>query len=852
LAGNIKQVVERIRNKIPFNKGISRMPVNSLPGFLGDMQNFEYSDGTVKNRMGSRVINFMSDNLWYHIETFQICGVNVTLGLNYKRELWAWLPQWPETDFRVCNSSPFRTYRHTSSETGISQYTRHFSFTQGNKFWMKEDAQTVIMFSDYGEIFRIMKNGFFRITADDYYADQADLIESIREDFNATTGRIYLDIKDSTNKVFDTLPYAVDDVKKNGHRIQGDVRFAWVNELGVVSELSEPMYFDKYRHSMFSLVSLLNFNQDKKTVNATKIIKPNAVIEDRQIGISGKWNGSAALEFTVSGDAWTPTNPYSTHESDVGEVYGVVMIVMQGEYWDNTTSTNTVITPGIYMCMADKATGDHRNFYKSEHIGNFAKLQMLTVRDTALGGIFQIDERNISSFPRVYAVDSTDPEYSMFKDALYVLITQDGSKINDITVSGSYGNSRWVKFKNDPKWIETYKQHASFYSLVIDGTDNFIRIEGIVAVVTNLRLTFDDNAGNPNYEKSTWHNDLICAMQAPFRSDLVTGYIRKPFDCWELDGEKNLQPVDVDINGQTVLVNSGDSDVILSGSELEINKIMLNNQRFAVWNDNHIVAVSQRCFVDGGEIVYEGLAETIDSSYNFNQGNGDLKIGAFPVCAMDYTGIRKIPYPLPLVARAIRSPKDIAVSGDTVYVVEGSKVWFGSVNDMLLRDSVNSQASIYMIAEFDAGIVASTNKGLFYVARNDIKSIFGGESILPRFIAVCSGGVIAVEGRDIYIIYKHITDSGAWYPSAIKINPTASEINLEGELKTVSIGKYIYLADDWNVWIYNIDEKMWCGKFNYGSRIHRLFVFNGKLAVSFDSGIDRKLAFDRPHPEQGN
>lgn len=135
---------------------------------------------------------------------------------------------------------------------------------------------------------------------------------------------------------------------------------------------------------------------------------------------------------------------------------------------------------------------------------------------------------------------------------------------------------------------------------------------------------------------------------------------------------------------------------------------------------------------------------------------------------------------------------------------------------------------------------------LFVDVGSPVRSVVRGETIIARFIAPCSGGVIAIEGRDIYIIYKHITDSGAWYPSAIKINPTASEINLEGELKTVSIGKYIYLADDWNLWIYNIDEKMWCGKFNYGSRIHRLFVFNGKLAIIFDSGIDRKLAFDRP------
>ena len=58
MAGNIKQVVERIRNKIPFNKGISRMPVNSLPGFVGDMQNFEYVNEIVSAFNKGRNIAF--------------------------------------------------------------------------------------------------------------------------------------------------------------------------------------------------------------------------------------------------------------------------------------------------------------------------------------------------------------------------------------------------------------------------------------------------------------------------------------------------------------------------------------------------------------------------------------------------------------------------------------------------------------------------------------------------------------------------------------------------------------------------------------------------------------------------
>lgn len=855
MAGNLKQVVERIRNKIPFNKGISRMPVNSLPGFLGDMQNFEYSDGTLKNRLGSRVINFMSDNLWYHIETFQICGVNVTLGLNYKRELWAWLPQWPETDFRVCNSSPFRTYRHTSSATGTSSYTRHFSFTQGNKFWMKEDAQTVIIFSDYGEIFRIMKNGFFRITADEDYADQREAVQDIRDDFNATTGRLYLDIKEATNKVFDERMYIGDEYIRRSHRITGETRFAWVNELNVISELSDPIDIEGYKHVVVSKFQPVPLGE-KKAINFERIVKYNGEVNTSSA--AQEHTSTGWQEATLVADKWVPAPTY-TEEVDV---FGFILAVERG-YYDDGSGNKTEIPEGVYLCLSTD-TGAPTGILPIKPTNTEYNFNAITLPMIDIGREYTYeDEVTFYTAPVLSLGDLAIP--SLVKVALGGTDTSD--YVEMVSFDGTYNYDETViDFRSTVGLYSSayIKLSDSYNSKLFDGNNNYL-ISNTVSgeylsfsgrfFETKIKmLTSNPQAGN----KMEWSTELVRAIEgADFLSSAGWSFFQnKGYDCWDCVGylkAVNISSIDID-NGLIYIDNVPDNaDIALVCSEVDIwDAIDSLTQRFALWNESHIQGISQRFFADivNREIVYEGefQAETNnlnirDAEINYN----DYEIRSAPLMTLDYTGLRRIPMPLPLIRRAMRNPQHIALSGGYVYSIEDGKVWYGSVNDCMMVDSFEVNASIYQVAEFDSGLILATNKGLLFVdVGSPVRSVVRGETIIARFIAPCSGGVIAIEGRDIYIIYKHITDSGAWYPSAIKINPTASEINLEGELKTVSIGKYIYLADDWNLWIYNIDEKMWCGKFNYGSRIHRLFVFNGKLAISFDSGIDRKLAFDRP------
>jgi len=206
---------------------------------------------------------------------------------------------------------------------------------------------------------------------------------------------------------------------------------------------------------------------------------------------------------------------------------------------------------------------------------------------------------------------------------------------------------------------------------------------------------------------------------------------------------------------------------------------------------------------------------------------------------------------LPMIRRAMRNPQHLTTAGGKVYAVEDNKIWVGSVDDFMMIDYIEIHSAVDHIASFDTGIIASTRQGLFYVASGEgIKRVVGGEMIMSKFLAPCSGGALSVDGRDIHIVYKQVTETGAWYPTVAKINNALTEINLEGEIKSVSIGKRIYIADDWNVWIYDMDDKVWAGKKHYKNRIHRLFSHKNKLGLAFETGVDRRNSFDNKGGQQ--
>ena len=411
----------------------------------------------------------------------------------------------------------------------------------------------------------------------------------------------------------------------------------------------------------------------------------------------------------------------------------------------------------------------------------------------------------------------------------------------------------WVKPVNSTGWIKlssTPLKTDKVHTIKIESGLDYYKYAGEIFEAC-IRVT----SNNPYTDNEvSWGDNVIRGVELDAGIIVANWSMWKNigYDCWDYLGQisgVNINNFDFERNGIAVTGVDSDTDVILATDQTTLSEILSATQRFALWNNSHIMGISQRAFCDTNGIVYKGSQQLELSNFNYYSDpvSGEkltLNICYLPLMTLDFTGLRRIPMPLPMIRRAMRNPQHLTTAGGKVYSVEDNKIWVGSVDDFMMTDFIEIHSAVDHIASMDTGIVVSTRQGLFYVASGEgIKRVIGGEMIMSKFLAPCSGGVLSVDGRDIHIIYKQVTDSGAWYPSVAKINNALTEINLEGEIKSVSIGDMIYIADDWNVWIYDMANKVWAGKKHYKNRIHRLFGYKNKLGVAFETGVNRRNSF---------
>jgi hypothetical protein len=712
---------------------------------------------------------------------------------------------------------------------------------------MLEDNFSVILVNDYAEIFRIMKNGCFRITADDDYVDQREAIQDARDNDPFIEGRIYVDIKEATNKVFNDRMYIGDEYIRRSHRITGETRFAWVNELGVVSELSDPIDIEGYRHVVVSKFPVVPLT-DKKAINFDRIIKYNGEAGTHKT--ITEHTSSGWSDATLVNNKWVPVPTYTKKI----KVTGFVLAVEKAGYYDDGLGNKTEIEEGVYLCLcvdlgAPIGVVPIRPT-NTEYNMNVICLpcvdiarEYIIINDVIFYNAAVLD-LNALTIPSISSVDTTDYVEPSLIEGEYQF---DETKLTFENGVGLYEKA-YIKLSN------TYNKKVFDKPSTIRIFDS---ISGKYMVFTGqffetkiLLLTSDPQAGNC----MEWDTGIIRAIEGAsiLSEDGWTFWQNIGYDCWEYLGWNKVVSISsIDLDTNLIYIDSvlDGSDIALSASEEKVWELMsLDSNRIALWNNSHIQGISQRLFHNGNSIVYEGAFQFESDNLNIRDDEinySDYKIGYAPLMTLDYTGLRRIPMPMPMIRRAMRNPQHLTTAGGKVYAVEDNKIWVGSVDDFMMIDYIEIHSAVDHIASMDSGIVVSTRQGLYYVASGEgIKRIIGGEMIMSKFLAPCSGGVISVDGRDIHIIYKQVTDTGAWYPTVAKINNALTEINLEGEIKSVSIGKKIYIADDWNVWIYDMDEKVWAGKKHYKNRIHRLFSYKNKLGLAFETGVDRRNSFN--------
>ena len=827
-----KQLLQVIQNKRRINKGIVRRPLENTDGFVSNLYNYELDDGVAKVRLGTRVMNAETDDLWYTLDSFRIGDMDILIGINYKREVWAWLDKWPETNFKVCNSSPFVRYQKKSSGGDFSE-TRQLIFQQGNKFWLEEDNLGIIIINDYGEAYRIMKKGSVRIEEDgtEFVTSRTSNVYK-----SGSVLRLYLDIKNATNKVFDREFYLMDDKKKAGWRIAGDVRMAYVNEMDIVSELSEPINLNEYQHVMASLFPVFDVDPNEFAINVKRLVKDGATADNGSTIYEGQYNsGSGGIQLAAtSGNTWNLSIPGTEEEADA------LMIAVYGDSGvaDNDTgllSPLVDIPEGLYLCVNPSGLFNWLNTTNPD-AGQYIGLTMAAETGQLTYSTVKQVKSVVTSFPRI---ERSTSEY------IYPTDEKGGQFIYDLTLTKASG-TEWLKLSDSPP--EQWKHKARQIEIADSAVGNDMRLKFNGLLLQTSEPIKIKRVGNTYL----FSESMIHGFEFPVYDGQATLLSKGYFDTWTVAGESAISiEEDFDEDKMSSAPDTSavsEFDVAIRGTKIDYFTEATKNFRIALWNNDSILAKSQRFFYDNAarEIVYESDGELDTGYFNWGLKTQNMRTGASPVVAMDNTGIRKISMPLPLVRRAMRNPQHVSVSGGKLYVVEDNKLWFGSSAELMLTNEVELQSGVYGIAEFDSGVVVTTKSGMFYVAEGQYQKVYNSDGVVASFIAPCSGGCIAVEDKDVYLVTKHVTDSGSWYPVLQEIGTPISEVNFVGSLKSTSIGYKIYLADDWNVWVFNLKTKAWSGVFNYGSKIQMVFRFNNKLGVSFCSDIDKRNSFDTP------
>lgn len=829
-----KQLLQVIQNKRRINKGIVRRPLENTDGFVSNLYNYELDDGVAKVRLGTRVMNAETDDLWYTLDSFRIGDMDILIGINYKREVWAWLDKWPETNFKVCNSSPFVRYQKKSSGGDFSE-TRQLIFQQGNRFWLEEDNLGIIIINDYGEAYRIIKKGSVRIEEDgtEFVTSRTSNVYK-----SGSVLRLYLDIKNATNKVFDREFYLMDDKKKAGWRIAGDVRMAYVNEMDIVSELSEPINLNEYQHVMASLFPIFDVDPNEFAINVKRLVKDGAIADNGSRIYEGQYNsGSGGIQLAAtSGNTWNLSIPGTEEEADalMIAVYGDSGFADKGSGYASPTKVD--IPEGLYLCVNMPFHPFCRLNTTNPDAGQYTRFTMEAETGQLRYSVVKQVKSVITSFPRIKRSSSN---YVYPEDEKGNVLPYD---LTLTTVTGT----EWLKLSDTPP--EQWKRKARQIKITDSApfNDMFLKFNGLLLQTSEpIKIK---RVGNTYL----FPESVIRGFEFPVYDGQATLLSKGYFDTWTVAGESVIL-IKEDFNEDKMSSAPATSavsefDVAIRGTKIDYFTEVAKNFRIALWNNDSILAKSQRFFYDNStrEIVYESYGEIDTSYFNWGLKTQNMRTGASPVVAMDNTGIRKISMPLPLVRRAMRNPQHVSVSGGKLYVVEDNKLWFGSSAELMLTNEVELQSGVYGIAEFDSGVVVTTKSGMFYVAEGQYQKVYNSDGVVASFIAPCSGGCIAVEDKDVYLVTKHVTDSGSWYPALQEIGTPISEVNFVGSLKSTSIGYKIYLADDWNVWVFNLKTKAWSGVFNYGSKIQKVFRFNNKLGVSFCSDIDKRNSFDTP------
>lgn len=864
-----KQLIETVKNKVPLTGGLS---IKGYPvmGTLSDMKNFKIEEGVLKLRYGTKTVASFDNKRFYFLKNFEFCGAEVLFGLDYQLCLHAFFENYEGYDFIVRDASQFHKNEMMLPENTIiigkdendknitsDPWTMGRLFENGSQFWAYENQKYIMFFNDHGEIRVIVKDGGFKIHKDEKY--------------------IEVDIKDATNRVFDIPPALKADTRNVAPRITGEYRFARVNELGVISELTEPQYLQTWQ----SQIALYGDVKMLESISSNKQFT-NGVYDTETVGLifcihsNGKYT-----EKTVK-----PSNPAGT------------------AFFNTLISETTPIElEGCYL-FSNITDLSYNKFYLDITSGDINDIY--DVNNQVKRVVFRRHPAGWETMPRFYEFDKNNDSQTSFSNCIFNMeqglvpaqwFENSGKTKNSFAVFSHLvpfqATNYAIHARN--KTLDNYKAPEVWKRFEAEGSEesseesaktSAYNALSLLTDLTNIDVEYDViKKSNDNYVAKAYTKANVYTTWGLFKLETEKNFFEESkgeyftFTWWESDIDENI--IEHQISGEgkvyaadSIQYNSNTDEItqrveytenidgqncyelapmdtvqfsrntneILFGGEVKSNSqnfflgSLQDNGRFAIWNDNKILGISQRLFVNKNT---PNVPVYIDNAVNPN----DLLVRYSPVLSLEFINQRSFRFELPLIRRAIRNPQFLCVSNNYVYEFEDNRLWYGSAYDFMLTGYTYLDGSLLKLIAYNEGVLACTTSGLYYVNRETVQPVVNGRAIRADFAGETQVGGIVIAENKVYVVKTEITDSGARIETANLISEPINELVFNGAIKLTCNKRQLYLADDYNVFGFDTRAGIWNLRYNYGNkRIADIFILDNRLGILFDNEVDAAKA----------
>jgi hypothetical protein len=835
--------------KITAEKGLLRTLNNSALGFVSDLHNMEINDnGVVVRRKGTRLISKSTEqHRWYFLEESVINSVNFLFGLDYRRRLYCWLKYWPELNIRVFSKLITNDF---IINTGAGESsTRQVSFSRGSKFWFTNFEDHIDIVNNFGDIYRIMKNGIIRITKN-VYAPQD---EHIKDDLNEVrTGAsedvvCYMDVKDvSQREIPDGLVNFIDTDNSDYEEIIGDIEVARVNDAGKLSKLSKPYGINTYRKGFVSMV-------DGMTINADTALELDFIARS----FYGKTSDQDGFLISRNTDGSYDVDESLLLVSNNMGLKRVEILLFydnphknyfyNGDEQFNASSVNNK----MYMFLPYGSAGDISDKLSSSSIGRF--ISIVDVR----GMNYDLDDVPIGNID-AYIVDKHEGKFQMPT----ILDADIASSDDEITCTYSrsdyiddYMKGTYYELNVTADYIDDLDLATNY---IFDDEDGFTTTEFKAVLSGNLLYNADASSGNE------WVAQQVYYWYKGGQLDKTSVAIRNlGFDTWSVV-DYDTTPVgsssnfidNVDTITKEVKISieyDSNPDVYLAKDQFV--DFINNGFRFAVVQGDRILAVSQRGLSitqsDEKDFIYKIEASREAGEENeANAPSGQFYKIFSPICALEHLGIRTSGYKRKDIVDVVRDPKHIKVNNNVVFVVQGNQLWTCKSDDWLLDDVIEVSMGINQIETFHAGIMLATEKGLYYFeAGKTLRKVINGDNIISQNIQKNRGGVVVFsEDGSVYMCRMNITASGAEYPVVVKISTVISEEIFNPKASIVSVDDTIYISSEYEIWGFSVSGNTgrWDKKYSFDMPINKLAKFDNRLVIAFNQQFDKESIYTPP------